>query len=298
MEILRTPDDRFEDLQDFPYEPRYVEVGDMRIHYIDEGTGEVILCLHGEPTWSYLYRKLIPILMGQNRVIAMDFIGFGRSDKYMNKEAYSYKMHKDTLTAFIQELDLKQITMVVQDWGGIIGLSVASEMPERIGRLVIMNTGLPTGDVPMGKAFMAWRQFAERLPNLPIGRVIKMGLANSKSISREEIAAYEAPFPDRRYKSGAAVWPLLVPVHPDDPGAAEMRRAREVLSDWHKPTLVMFSDSDPVTKGGDELFRKMIPAAAEQPKIVIQDAGHFLQEDKGKEIAEHIRSFIQRTPVK
>src|SRR5579859_4532933 len=164
MPVIRTPDERFHNLAQFPFQPRYVEVNGMRIHYVDEGRGEVILCLHGEPSWSYLYRKMIPILARHARVIAMDFVGFGRSDKYTERDEYSFQMHRDTLVGFINALELEQITLVVQDWGGLIGLRVASEMPEKFARLVIMNTGLPTGDEPMGKAFMRWREFAMNAP--------------------------------------------------------------------------------------------------------------------------------------
>jgi haloalkane dehalogenase len=289
--LLRTPDDRFEKLPGFPFAPHYVEVNGMRVHYVDEGEGEAILCLHGEPTWSYLYRKMIPPLAQHYRVVAMDFVGFGRSDKYTNLSAYSFQMHLDTLIGFIEQLNLREVTLVVQDWGGLIGLTAATQMPERFARLVIMNTFLPGGE-PLSEGFMRWRAFAERLgTQLPVGRILQG--ATVTDLPDEVLAAYEAPFPDERYKAGVAAFPLLVPIQPDDPGAAEMRQARKVLAEWTKPVLILFSDSDPVTAGGDLWFRRLMHIRqADQPRTVIEGAGHFLQEDKGEEIAAYILSFM------
>ncbi len=313
MPVIRTPEKRFTNLPDYPYEPNYVEINDMRIHYVDEGEGEVVLCLHGEPSWSYLYRKMIPILSEKHRVIAPDFVGFGRSDKFTLREEYTFEMHRDTLLKFIEELDLKGITVVVQDWGGLIGLRVVSMIPERFARLVIMNTGLPTGDEEIPKAFLMWQRFSKIMPVIPVGMALKMGSLPSKpgekrgfrkslreasrAMPSEVVKAYVAPFPSSKYKAGAKAWPLMVPVKPDDPVSDEMRKAQEGMKKWEKPALVMFSDGDPITRGGDEWFRENIPSAKDQPKIVIEDAGHFLQERKGPEIARHILDFIERTPA-
>ena len=296
MSIVRTPDERFDNLPDYPFAPNYVEINGLRLHTVDEGAGETILCLHGEPSWSYLYRKMIPPLAAQHRVIAPDLVGFGRSDKYTDPADYSFQMHRDVLVGFIEALDLRGITAVVQDWGGLLGLTIATQLPERFARLVIMNTGLPTGMFPMPEAFMQWRAAAERFgTKLPVGRIIQNSTVTK--LPREVVKAYEAPFPDETYKAGAAVFPLRIPLKPEYPGAAEMSRAQRQLTRWTKPALVMFSDGDPITRGSDALFRRAIPGAKGQPEITIEGAGHFLQEDKGEEIAGHILDFMGRTAV-
>jgi len=297
MPVVRTPDEHFSRLPDFSFTPHYIDVNGLRIHYVDEGKGETMLCLHGEPSWSFLYRKMITPMSEKHRVIAMDFVGFGRSDKFVEREAYTFNMHLDTLMGFIKAMDLEQITVVVQDWGGLIGLAAVAHMPEYFARLIIMNTFLPTGKSKPSEAFLAWRSYVENHPDLQIGRSILGGMAHPENITKEVVAAYEAPFPNIKYKAGAAMWPLLVPISPDNPASAEMQHAREILSKWDKPALVMFSDKDPITGGGDKFFRSLIPTAKDQPEIVIKDAGHFLQEEKGEEISQHIRDFIKRTPV-
>lgn len=304
----RTPDDRFRDLPGYPFEPHYIDVGrGLRMHYVDEGEGDPILCLHGEPSWSYLYRKMIPILAKEGRVIAPDLIGFGKSDKPTERDAYSVAMHLAILKTFVDKLDLKRVTLVCQDWGGLLGLPLATDLDDRFSRLVIMNTGLPTGrqgsDAEGGEqikpesllAFLAWRSYAASTKDMDIARVLQSGTASE--LGPEVLAAYAAPFPDASYKAGAHVFPLLVPIRPDDPASKTMRDARTKLKEWKKPALVLFSDKDPITAGGDKIFRAMIPSAKEEPEIVIHGAGHFLQEDKGEEIADHIVRFLHRRPI-
>ncbi len=296
MDVLRTPDERFENLPDYPFRPNYVEVHGLRMHYVDEGPSDAmpVLLMHGEPSWSYLYRKMIPIITAAgHRVIAPDLIGFGRSDKPTRTEDYTYKLHVDTVTGLIEHLDLWGITLFGQDWGGLVGLRVAAENEDRFARIVVGNTGLPTGDRPLSEAFMQWREFSQSVPEFPVGGLIQQSCGGR--LPPEVVAAYDAPFPDDSYKAGARIFPALVPITPDDPAAAANRRAWEVLQRWDKPFLTAFSDGDPITRGGDAVFHKLVPGAQGQPHTTIEGAGHFLQEDKGEELARVIVEFIAAT---
>lgn len=294
MELLRTPDEQFTNLPGYAFAPHYVTVDGVRIHYIDEGPqdAEPILLLHGEPSWSYLYRKMIPILIDAGyRAIAPDLVGFGRSDKPAQREDYTYQRHVDWIRGLIETLDLSNINLVCQDWGGLIGLRLAAENERRFARIVAANTGLPTGDFPMSEAFFRWQRFSQTAPLFDIGRVVKNGCVTG--LSDEIVAAYNAPFPDDSYTAGARQFPTLVPTTPDDPASEANRKAWEVLTRWGKPFLTAFSDSDPITKGGDRIFQRLIPGAQGQPHTTIQGAGHFLQEDKGEELAGVVVKFLQ-----
>ncbi len=290
MDAFRTPDERFEGLPGYPFEPHYAEAGDLRMHYVDEGGGDPVVCFHGEPSWSYLYRKMVPPLVEDGlRVICPDLVGFGRSDKPTDRDWYTYDRHVEAVSDVLARLDLRRATVVVQDWGGPIGLRWAVENADRVDRLVIMNTGLFTGRV--SKGFMAWRDFAERTPDLPVGFIIQG--ATATDLPDDVVAAYEAPFPNPESKAGAAQFPLLVPLSEDAPGASEMLAVSDALSRWEKPTLVAFSDSDPVfpyPKAGN-VYSDLIPGAGEQ--VPIEGAAHFLQEDRGEQIAEHVLRFVR-----
>jgi haloalkane dehalogenase len=294
MEILRTPDERFASLPDYSFAPHYTESDGLRIHYLDEGPrgAAPVLMMHGEPSWSYLYRKMIPIVVAAgHRVIAPDLVGFGRSDKPVRREEYTYQRHVDWMRHVLVALDLRDVTLVGQDWGGLIGLRLVAEHPERFARVVTANTFLPTGDVPAGQAFLAWKQYSQTVPEFQAGGIIRGGCATP--IAPDVEAAYDAPFPDDRYKAGARQFPTLVPVTPDDPAAPANRKAWDVLSRWTKPWLTAFSDRDPVTAGGDRIFQERIPGAKGQPHTTITGAGHFLQEDKGEELARVVVDFVR-----
>ncbi len=302
MTVLRTPDSCFENLPGYAFAPNYVEVpgisvaDPLRLHYVDEGPNSAapILMLHGEPSWSYLYRKMItPLAAAGRRVLAPDLIGFGRSDKPAARGAYSYQNHVDWMRAWVEALDLRNITLFCQDWGGLIGLRLLAEMPERFARVIAANTFLPTGDQAPGEAFLAWRKFSQEVPVFPVGTIIAK--ACSRPVSAEVQAAYDAPFPDESYKAGARAFPLLVPISPDDPAAEPNRRAWSVLQTLKIPFLTAFSDNDPITRGGDRVMQKLIPGCAGLSHPTIANAGHFLQEDAGEELAELIAGFVVST---
>jgi haloalkane dehalogenase len=281
--VLRTPDECFRELPDFPYEPRQIETEGLRMAYVEHGSGDPILLLHGEPTWSYLYRRMIPALSTVGRVIAPDLIGFGRSDKPVAANAYSYKSHVRWLRGFIQSLGLEGITLVCQDWGGLLGLRVLSQMPERFARVVAMNTGLPDGTPPAG-AFLKWRRFSQRVDSLDVPTLMRHSLR--RELTAAELAAYGAPFPAKEYQTGALAFPRLVPVRPDHPGAYDSRVAIEKLRVLDVPVLLPWASDDPITASGERLLRSIFRNVA--PPLPIKGAGHFLQEDAGEVIAKHV----------
>ncbi|MGC6477558.1 MAG: haloalkane dehalogenase [Ilumatobacteraceae bacterium] len=299
MQVARTPDERFEALPNFPFEPHYAEIDDgeggrLRVHYVDEGPrdGHTVLLLHGEPSWCFLYRHIIPQLVdGGCRVIAPDLVGFGKSDKPTEKSDYTYNRHVNWMqAAIIDHLGISDATFFGQDWGGLIGLRLVAENASRFARVVISNTGLPTGDHPLTEAFMAWQHYSKTSPDFEIGRLINA--ATVRELLADEISAYDAPFPDDSYKAGARIFPSLVPTAPDDPTASANRAAWEILDSWEKPFLCCFSDRDPVTRGGDRTFLSRVPGTAGQPHETIENAHHFVQEDSPNDVARIILQAI------
>jgi haloalkane dehalogenase len=302
METLRTPDDRFADLPAYPFPPHYAEVDDdeggtLRVHYLREGdpSAPVVLLLHGEPSWSYLYRKMIPVLTGSGlQVVAPDLVGFGRSDKPAARTDYTFARHVEWMRALLfDRLALSGITLVCQDWGGLIGLRLVGEHPDRFARVVAANTFLPTGESNPGDAFFAWQKFSQEVDVFPTGGIVRGGCV--EPLAPEVEAAYDAPFPDESYKAGARQFPLLVPSRPDDPAHDANVAAWVGLAAFDRPFLCAFSDSDPITKGADRNLKERIAGAQGQPHTTIVGGGHFLQEDRGAELADVVVSFVTST---
>lgn len=306
MQYLRTPDERFDGLPGYDWPPRYVHVdaGDgggssLRVHYVDDGpsdAAETVLLVHGEPSWSYLYRHMIPPLAGAgHRCVVPDLVGFGRSDKPTPRTEYTYARHVEWLRQTVLErLDLDGITLVCQDWGGLLGLRLVAAHPERFHRVVAANTFLPTGDRDPGEAFLAWRSYSQNVPELDVGRIVQG--ATVTELPPDVLAAYDAPFPDESFKEGARQFPMLVPASPDDPEAPANRRAWEALERFGKPFLCAFGDSDPVTRGADAALRSRIPGAEAMAHTTLTGGGHFLQEDVGPELADVVLRLIDATP--
>ncbi len=291
--ILRTPEHRFAALPDFPWAPRYTDVDGLRLARIDEGPrdGRTVLLLHGEPSWSFLYRKMIPTLLDAGlRVVAPDLVGFGRSDKPADPRAYSYQSHVDWLRAHVRALDLTDVTVFCQDWGGLLGLRLAAEEGHRFARVCAANTFLPTGDERVPPAFHLWRAFATYTPVFPTGRIVASGCV--RGMTSAVRAAYDAPFPSAVYEAGARAFPRLVPTRPDDPASAPNRRAWEALRAWEKPFLTLFGRNDPITRGADRKLQARIPGAKGQPHDSLRGAGHFLQEDVGPELAARLVAWM------
>lgn len=301
MRVLRTPDERFENLADYPFAPHYVEVVDpaegtrLRVHYVDEGPRDAapIVLMHGEPTWSYLYRAMISGLVALgHRVVAPDLIGFGRSDKPSEPSDYTYERHVAWMQAWLDVLGASAITLFCQDWGGLIGLRLVAAQPERFARVIAANTGLPVG-TGLTPAFENWLKFSQSVPELPIAQIVALGTV--RKLGDAEQAAYLAPFPDESFKAGARRFPALVPVTPEHASVAENRAAWLELAKFTKPFLTAFSDADPITKGGEAILQAKIPGAKGQPHVTIERGGHFLQEDQPGELVAQIDRFVRTT---
>jgi len=288
MDAYRTPDERFAELPDFDFQPNYLEQDGLRMHYLDEGEGKPVLLLHGEPTWSFLYRKVIPELVGGSRCLAPDYFGFGRSDKPTDSGWYSYDHHVDSIARLVAELDLQRITLVVQDWGGPVGFRLAVEQPERIARLVVMNTGI--GARAPGEAWLRFQSFMRRVgTEIVAGQLVRLSLV--QPVSDEVIAGYDAPFPVPESRVGIAQFPELVATSADHPSGPAMLRVRDALRGLDRPALVLFSDGDPIfSRRAAEVMAELLPGAELDPPV--EGAGHFLQEDRGEQLGERIAEWL------
>ncbi len=285
--VLRTPEERFENLPDFPYEPKYVEIEGLRMAYVEHGSGNPILMLHGEPTWGFLYRRMIPTLSEVGQTVVPDLIGFGRSDKPTAVNAYSYKSYARWMRKFIEAMDLKNITLICQDWGGLIGLRILSQLPERFDRVAAMNTGIPKGE-GMSEAFSAWRYFSQQAGEFDLNALMRQAV--NRPLTDEETAAYAAPFPSKKYQTAALLFPRLVPTRLDHPGAYDNRVAIEILKTLDLPVYLIFGEEDAVTGPEESSLRQIFRNV--EPRLTIPKAGHFIQEDAGEEVAEHIRKWM------
>lgn len=301
MQVLNTPESAFDKIPDFPYVPRYVAVTDtisseitMAYYQCGPADGHTILLMHGEPTWAYLYRKMMPILAKAGfNVVVPDLIGFGRSDKPMRKEDYTYARHVIWLKEWFTQVVKGPTTLFCQDWGGLLGLRLVADMPERFTGVMVSNTGLPTGDHPASDAFIKWRRFSQDTPVFPTSAIIQN--ATVSDLHHTTLAAYDAPFPDESYKAGARMFPLLVPTSPDNPEAQANRLAWEKLKQFNKPFITAFGDSDPITKGGEKIFQKLVQGCDGMAHTTVKHGGHFIQEDQGEKLAELLIQFIQQT---
>ena len=295
IKALRTPDERFENLPDYDFSPNYLDVADgLRLHYLDEGdrNNPIVLLLHGEPSWSFLYRKMIPVLVDNGfRTIAPDLIGFGKSDKPAERSSYTYQSHLDWLTSFIEQLDLKEIFLFCQDWGGLLGLRILTEMDERFSMVVVSNTALPTGNIPMPESFMKWQAYSQHSETFDIGKVIDRG--TSRPLSDDVMRGYNAPFPGEKYKAGARMFPMLIPITEEDPESKNNIKAWEKLGQWTKPMLTLFGEKDDIMKGADAIFQGIVPGTKGQDHDIL-DAGHFIQEEAGEELAKRMIAFYKK----
>ncbi len=299
MKVLKTPPERFEKLPGYSFQENYIDVGEasqpLMMHYVDYGEADapIILMLHGQPTWSYLYRKMICHAEAQGyRVLAPDLIGFGKSDKFDSQSPYTYANHLLWLERFFLNFEGTNINLICQDWGGLLGLRLVAKFPERFAAVLAANTMLPTGDHPPGEAFFKWQEFSQTVEKFPVGRVIQKATVNE--MIPELVDAYDAPFPDETYKCAVRKFPMLVPTRPDDPESENNREAWKALMEFKKPFVTAFSDSDPITAGGDKIMQKLIPGCNQQAHVLLKGGGHFLQEDVGEQLIEHAVTFFNK----